>query len=49
MISPFAQYQKKIMDKLKKFKYLDTYNDGNPYNYFSKINIEGQSEPIKVE
>ena len=49
MISPFAQYQKKIMDKLKELNYLNTYDDGNPYNYFSKINIEGQSEPIRVE
>ena len=49
MISPSAQYQKKIMDKLKELNYLNTYDDGNPYNYFSKINIEGQSEPIRVE
>lgn len=49
MISPSAQYQKKIMDKLKELNYLNTYDDGNPYNYFSRINIEGQPGPIRVD
>lgn len=49
MISPSVQYQKKIMDKLKELNYLNTYDDGNPYNYFSRINIEGQPGPIRVD
>tara|TARA_A100000172_G_scaffold79585_2_gene66987 strand:- start:3851 stop:5032 length:1182 start_codon:yes stop_codon:yes gene_type:complete len=49
MISPSAQYQKKIMEKLKELNYLNTYDDGNPFNYFSRINIEGQPGPIRVD